>query len=195
MKRVIFFSLALGLFACGDDDGDNGLDMSPAPDAGPADDAAPSCPDEVPDDTAETAKSLPDITSNAGFPIGEEQGDIDPLTDVDWIVYHDEDVISGDVEPRISLATRSESGGVWELCVYFECDSGVTSFACPVGSTPAMNGALQGCCVTSPEGSASITIEPACSDTSSEDGLVYGRVSRQGGVVDCGGYLLSYGDD
>ncbi len=121
-------------------------------------------------------------------------GDIDPITDLDWYTFHVEDALLGDVQPRFSLAARP-AGVIWELCMYFECDAGDTTFDCPAGTTEHMAGDVAGCCAVSSEGTPSISLGPACSGTISEDGTAWARVSRQGGAVTCEGYTLSWGDE
>jgi len=209
MRQLLLASLVLSL-ACGDDDSVPETDMGPVGvDAAPVDmggggtdmftpetDLGPAveCLDEVADDTVETAQDLGDFDSDVGFPAGTAMGDIDPIVDLDWFQFHVEDVVLGDVQPRYSLSARP-AGVIWELCVYYECDSGDTTFDCPDGSSEHMAGDLAGCCAVSSEGTPSISLSPACSDTISEDGTAYARVSRQGGVVTCEGYTLSYGDE
>lgn len=214
MRHLLLASLLLSL-ACGDDDT---TDTDPADDMGvaetdaggetdlgpdeadmfvpPEEDMGPEveCLDAVDDDTIEQAQDLGDHQSNDGFPIDEVMGDIDPITDFDWYQFHVEDVITGDVQPRYSLSARP-AGVIWELCMYYQCDSGDTSFDCPDGTTTHMAGDIPGCCAVSSEGTPSITLGPACSGTISEDGTAYARISRQGGTVTCEGYTLSYGDD
>lgn len=222
MRNILVPVCCLMVLACGDDTAptDTGVlsdapvgDASPRPDAGPVDagsdagpeedagpdeDAGPAvrCLDTRDDDSLENASPQMDLESNAGFPVETLMGTIDPITDVDWYSFHVDDVIRGDVQPRYALAARP-AGVIWELCMYFECDSGTdtTSFDCEDGSTPHMVGDIAGCCSVTTEGSASITISPSCSGTISEDGTAYARVSRQGGMVSCEGYDLSYGDD
>jgi hypothetical protein len=212
MRHLLIASLLLSI-ACGDDDTDStddpGMDMGPGADAGgldmgaveedmfvPEEDMGPpvECLDEVDDDTVDSAQDLGDIQSDADFPAGTEMGDIDPITDFDWYTFHVEDVVLGDVQPRVSLSARP-AGVIWELCVYYECDSGDTSFDCPDGTSAHMAGDVAGCCAVSSEGTPSITLGPACSGTISEDGTAWARVSRQGGAVTCEGYTLSWGDD
>jgi len=211
LRHLLCASLLLAI-ACGDDDSgtdDPGMDLGSDPDAGgldigtaEADMSAPEadmgpavqCLDEVDDDTLENARDLGDIQSDEGFPAGTEMGDIDPITDFDWYTFHVEDVILGDVQPRFSLAARP-AGVIWELCMYYECDSGDTTFDCPAGTTAHMAGDVAGCCAVSSEGTPSVSLGPACSGTISEDGTAWARVSRQGGAVTCEGYTLSWGDE
>lgn len=209
MRHLLLASLLFSL-ACGDDDSTDPADMGPGLDIGtladlsmpvedmfaPTGDMGPpvECLDEVDDDTIENAQDLGDIQSNADFPAGTVMGDIDPVIDFDWYTYTVEDAITGDVQPRVSLAARP-AGVIWELCMYYECDSGDTSFDCPAGTTEHTVGEVAGCCAVSSEGTPSITLGPGCSGTFSEDGTVFARVSRQGGVVTCEGYTLSWGDD
>tara|TARA_B100001750_G_scaffold236532_1_gene240555 strand:+ start:630 stop:1208 length:579 start_codon:yes stop_codon:yes gene_type:complete len=192
MKRLLTLPLLLlSLAACGDDG------HHPRPDLGSFDggpDAGTDCPDETPDDTPQTAQDLPDIDSSADFPVGEIFGTIDPIDDIDWFVFHDEDVAGGDMEPRVALAART-SDQPWELCQYFVCDGGTTTFTCPEGTTDAMEGDLRGCCMTTTDGGAAMDIEPTCEGDSSDDGDVYASVRRLGGEVTCLGYVFSYGDD
>ena len=212
LPHLSLFLVSSLLVACGDDDGST-LDLGPSPtdmmvatdmeapldmfqpqDAGA--DLGPTvrCEDAVADDTIETAQDLGDIQSADGFPVGSVEGDIDPITDFDWYAFHVEDVLTGDVQPRYSLSARP-AGVVWELCMYFACDSGDTSFDCPTGTTAHMAGDIPGCCAVSTEGTPSISLEPACSGTLSEDGTAYARISRQAGAVTCEGYTLTYGDE
>ena len=134
------------------------------------------------------------VDSSADFPVGEIFGTIDPIDDIDWFVFHDEDVAGGDMEPRVALAART-SDQPWELCQYFVCDGGTTTFTCPEGTTDAMEGDLRGCCMTTTDGGAAMDIEPTCEGDSSDDGDVYASVRRLGGEVTCLGYVFSYGDD
>lgn len=211
MRHLLIASLALSL-ACGDDDSTDTdpVDMGPiGSDAGdldmgpggddmftPEEDMGPTveCLDTVDDDTLEMAQDLGDYDSDVGFPADTVMGDIDPIVDLDWYQFHVADVLLGDVEPRYSLSARP-AGVIWELCMYYDCDEGDTTFDCPVGSSAHMAGDIPGCCAVSSEGTPSITLAPACSGTTSEDGTAYARVSRQGGAVTCEGYTLSYGDE
>lgn len=211
MRQLLIASLLLSL-ACGDDDSstDPVDDMGPiGTDAGELDmgaggedmfsseeDMGPEveCLDAVDDDTIEQAQDLGEFESDEGFPVGTVMGDIDPITDFDWFQFHVADVITGDVQPRYSLSARP-AGVIWELCMYFECDSGDTSFDCPDGTSAHMAGDIAGCCSVSSEGTPSVSLSPACSGTISEDGRAYARISRQGGTVTCEGYTLSYGDE
>ncbi len=216
MRLILLFSLLVSL-GCGDDSmppmGDAGfLDTSVGDDAGGGTDAGTDagmtmadagtdsgpvemCDDPVPDDDYTEAKELGDISDGDDFPSGTEMGDISPISDQDWYVWHVDDGAFADVDPRATLSARP-AGVVWELCVYFDCDSEIDSdgIGCDSGTPHVLvDGEIEGCCLVTTEGAAQVTLAPKCTGID-DSGRVYARVSRQGGRATCDGYELSWGD-
>lgn len=184
----------------GDDSGaddagmtDGGMTDAGDMDAGPMD-AGPMCPDDGVDDGYMMATDLGEITDDAGYPYDTAEGDIFPITDQDWYVWHVTDELFADVDPRAGLSARPV-GVPWELCLYFQCDGDTDSVGCEGDGTPhsLVEGEIEGCCAVSTEASTSITLAPSC-DGLDDSGNVYVRISRQSGTATCEGYTLTWGD-
>ena len=110
--------------------------------------------------------------------------------DVDWFQYTAKDTFWGKIRPRADL-TNVPDGSTYEICLFMVCDNGepIELKSCFAGEESTSADGLDGCCA-----SDSAQLELNC-EGSSDDGVVYVRVSHVSGPWACDNYSVVWGDD